>query len=104
MTDLAGAGLPPGGFRGSLWVLLAALVELCLVVVHPFLTPLLWAAIVAYTSWPPYRQARRFCGSRDAVAAFLMTALVSLVLVVPLIWLVMLLTDEVARAYQGFLG
>ena len=89
---------------GSLWALLAAVVVMCVVVLRPFLAPLLWAAIVAYTSWPPYRQARRFCGSRDAVAAFLMTALVSLVLFVPLIWLVMLLTDEVARAYQGFLG
>jgi predicted PurR-regulated permease PerM len=33
-----------------------------------------------------------------------MTALVSLVLVVPLVWLAMLLTDEVARAYQGLMA
>jgi branched-subunit amino acid ABC-type transport system permease component len=97
MTDKNVLGPLPRAVSGSLWALLAVLVVMCAIVLRPFLTPLLWAAIVAYTSWPLYRHVRRLCRGRSSVAALLMTALVSLVLVAPLIWLAMLLTDEVCR-------
>jgi predicted PurR-regulated permease PerM len=90
--------------RRTLWILLAVLVVLCVLVLRPFLSPLLWAAIVAYASWPLYRHVRRLCRGRDSLAALSMTALVSLVLVVPFAWLAILLTDEVSRAYQGLMA
>lgn len=104
MTDNKALEPLPRAGNGSLWALLAFLVVICAIVLRPFLTPLLWAAIVAYASWPLYRHVRRLCRGRESVAALLMTALVAFVLIVPLVWLAMQLTDEVARAYQGFLA
>jgi len=99
-----GTGPPTRAHGASLWILLAVLGVLCVLVLRPFLSPLLWAAIVAYASWPLYRHVRRLCRGRDSVAAIIMTALVSLVLVVPFVWLAILLTDEVSRAYQGLMA
>ena len=104
MTDESGSQPVPRSPGGSLWALLAVLVVLCAIVLRPFLTPLLWAAIVAYASWPLFRHVRGLCRGRTSVAALLMTALVSIVLVVPLIGLAVLMTDEVARAYQSLVA
>jgi predicted PurR-regulated permease PerM len=87
-----------------LWALLALLLVMCVLVLRPFLSPLLWAAILAYTSWPLYRRMRRLCRGRESIAALVMTSLVLLVIVVPLAWLALLLIDEVARAYQGLMA
>ena len=55
MTDKNVLGPLSRAPGGSLWALFAVLVVMCAIVLRPFLTPLLWAAIVAYTSWPLYR-------------------------------------------------
>ena len=69
-------GLPgrarPGGGRDGMsaaaatWVrplllaiLLVGLALLCLMILAPFIAPIVWAAILAYASWPLYRRLRR---------------------------------------------
>jgi len=54
----------------------------CFVVLRPFITALLWAAIVCYCTWPLYTRIGHLL-RRPRLAAVLMTVLVCLVMVVP---------------------
>lgn len=55
----------------------------CFVVLRPFISALLWAAIVCYSSWPLYTRMGNLLGQRLRLAAVLMTVLIGLVMVVP---------------------
>ncbi len=55
----------------------------CFVVLRPFITALLWAAIMCYCTWPLYIRIGLLLGHRPRLAAILMTVLVCLVMVVP---------------------
>lgn len=90
--------------RGLLAVLLGALAWLCIVVLRPFITPIAWAAIIAYVSWPAYRRVERLCRHRPAASALVMTTLVTVVIVAPLLLLGVLVQDEVAGAYRALIA
>ncbi len=65
--------------------LVGVLVFFCLLVLKPFVTAMLWAAILVFASWPVFDFAkRRLTGGNALAAAALMTALATLLLVVPL--------------------
>jgi predicted PurR-regulated permease PerM len=95
---------PLAARRALLAVLLGALAWLCIVVLRPFIVPVVWAAILAYTSWPVYRHVLQLCRGRPIAAALVMTLLVALVLVAPLLLLTLALQDELATAYQAALA
>ena len=90
--------------RVLLGLLLGMLAIVCAVVLQPFAIPMIWAGILAYTTWPAYRHVRRMCHERRTPAALLMTSLVALVLIAPLFWLAILLQDEIAVAYEEMLA
>lgn len=73
----------------------------CLVVLSPFLSPITWAAILAYSSWPLYRRIRPIFGKWRATAAFAMTALLTCAVVVPLLWMLVLFGQELRVAYRA---
>jgi predicted PurR-regulated permease PerM len=81
-------------------VLLAGLVLLGERVMDPFIVPLVWAAILAFVSWPAYLWMRGRLGGRGIPAALIMTLLVSLAVIVPLAWLAVVLRIEVVHAYR----
>ncbi|HWQ37667.1 MAG TPA: AI-2E family transporter [Burkholderiales bacterium] len=64
---------------GILFVLIAG----CFLVLRPFLTDLLWAAVLAFSSWPVYTRLRDRLGGRRNLAALLVTAAMVLVVVGP---------------------
>ena len=80
--------------------LFAVLAIECLYVLWPFLSPICWALILAYVTWPVYRRGRDRFGRFTGAAAFVMTLLVSCAVVVPVLWLLVLLQDEFLRAYK----
>jgi predicted PurR-regulated permease PerM len=87
--------------------LLLGIVLLTFSVLQPFLVPLIWGAILAYVSWPANQRVLRIVGGRSSLAALITTVLVTLALVVPLIWLVLMLRVETLSAYakvQAFLA
>lgn len=101
----------PRAFRAALLVrrilfglLLGLLGFLCLLVLKPFFAPIVWAAILAYASWPAYRQLRKPLRKFDATAATLMTVLVTCSVVLPLVWLLILVRSELADAYRQLAG
>ncbi len=76
----------------------------CIVVLRPFITAVLWAAILCYATWPLYRRVERFLRGRKNLAAALMTALIALVLVLPFAVVGLTFADNVARLAQQLHG
>ncbi|WP_426957198.1 AI-2E family transporter [Muricoccus radiodurans] len=64
--------------------MLAALLIGCFLVLRPFLSALLWAAILAFVTWPAYRFLTDRAGLGPSWAAGLMVAAMMLVVGVPL--------------------
>ena len=99
-TEAQSATSPSVLTRTLLGCLLGALALLCAVVLQPFVTALVWAAVLAYVTWPGYRVVRRLCRQRSTLAASLMTLLIALCCSDPS-WLAILLQDQIGDAYQA---
>lgn len=56
----------------------------CLVVLRPFMSAILWALILSFSTWPVYTWMLRKFDGRRTLAATVMTLLVAAVLVLPL--------------------
>jgi predicted PurR-regulated permease PerM len=56
----------------------------CGVIIYPFLSAVLWAAILVYTTWPVFAWLRRTFGLPRGVVASVMVALTACVIVLPL--------------------
>ncbi|MDE2401093.1 MAG: AI-2E family transporter [Burkholderiales bacterium] len=76
---------------------LALLAAGCALVLWPFLSSLVWAAILASTSWVAFLRLDRLVGGRRALAASLMTVLVTVVLLGPMIAVALALADNLAE-------
>lgn len=73
--------------RVAIVLLVAAVAAVCFAVLRPFLSSMLWAGILVFSSWPVYRWVRvKVVGNSAVSAAALMTAVVTVCLVVP-VWL-----------------
>jgi predicted PurR-regulated permease PerM len=70
--------------RIMMGLLLGGVATGCLVVLYPFLSALLWAAILAYTTWPVYRQLRSLLGLGRTAGAGAMVAITAILVVLPL--------------------
>jgi predicted PurR-regulated permease PerM len=81
--------------------LVVGIVLLTFSVVRPFLVPLIWGAILAYVAWPVHLRMLRLCRDRGSVAALATTLLVTVIIIVPLIWMVLLLRVEAVSAYSA---
>jgi hypothetical protein len=87
--------------RGLAALAVCALAILCLLVLRPFLAPILWAAILAYVTWPLYERLRLPLEKHSSAAALLMTLLVVALAIVPLFWLLILMQHELVDAYRN---
>lgn len=85
--------------RALFGLLLGILGFLCLLVLRPFLSPILWAAILAYVTWPLYCRLRIPFRRFNTIAASLMTLLIAAVAIAPLFWLLVLIEHELVDAY-----
>jgi predicted PurR-regulated permease PerM len=87
--------------------LLLGIVLLTFSVLRPFVVPLIWGGILAYVSWPLQQRIVRAVRGRNGLAALLTTLLVTLAIVVPLVWLILMVRVEAVSAYakvQTFLA
>ena len=67
----------------------------CLVVLKPFITSLLWAIILSFSTWPLYSRLVGRLGGRRFLAPLLMTLLIALVLLLPFLLAGFALADDV---------
>ncbi|HXV84231.1 MAG TPA: AI-2E family transporter [Candidatus Binatia bacterium] len=78
--------------------ILLLLVIGCFVVLRPFVSSLLLALILSYSTWPIYAWGERVLKGRKGWAATLMTSVVTIVLLIPVIILGSSLAEQVAAA------
>lgn len=76
----------------------------CLLVLRPFVTAMLWAAILCFTTWPLYRRLEDAVRGRRALAALVMTSLLILLMVLPLLLVGATLADNVSASVQNIRG
>ena len=77
------------------WFIMFLLAAGCLLVMRPFVSAVLWAAILTFSSWPLYRRLLAMVGGRNTLAAMLMTGALVLVILLPFTLIGLTLTDEV---------
>jgi predicted PurR-regulated permease PerM len=87
--------------------LILGIVLLTFTVLQPFIVPLIWGAILAYVSWPLQQRIGRLLRGRAGLAALATSLLVTLAIIVPLVWLILMVRVEAVSAYakvQTFLA
>lgn len=99
MTNISSSGP-----RLAPFLALACLGLVVALILAPFLAPLAWAGVLAYASWPMTAWLRKRCGGRETLAASLATALATLTLCAPLLWLLWIGQQEVGRIYPAALA
>ncbi len=82
--------------RGTGIAAASALALGCLVVVFPFLTSLLWAMILAYSTWPIFMRLETLLHGSRTFAASIMTLAIAVVLIVPFAVVVASVADDTA--------
>ena len=70
----------------------------CLAVLFPFLTDVLWAIVLCFSTWPLYARLLVVMRGRRTLAALLMTLAILLVFVTPFAVIAVSLSDDVPRA------
>ncbi|HEY2275525.1 MAG TPA: AI-2E family transporter [Steroidobacteraceae bacterium] len=80
--------------------MLGGLLLLGFLVLDPFIVPVVWAAILAYVSWPAYEWLLRKCRGRSVFAALAMTTVVSAAVIAPLAWLAVVVRIELLHVYH----
>lgn len=78
---------------------LSALIYLTYCILNPFLIPVAWAAILAFVTWPLRTRLLALLGGRINLTAALMTLLLSITLIGPLAWLLVVLQGELHTLY-----
>ncbi len=79
-------------------IILLVLLGACLWVMAPFISALLWGAILAYASWPLMRLLTRWLNGRETLAASILTLGWILLVILPLVWLGFNLADHIRDA------
>lgn len=67
-------------------------------VLSPFLASLAWAGILAYVTWPLHQWLCRRLPERDSLAALLMTVGVAAMLLLPMVWVLFTLVEDMTAA------
>ncbi|MFC0410494.1 AI-2E family transporter [Roseomonas elaeocarpi] len=92
--------MPQESFRPAQMIgaiCLLALITGCLLVLRPFLSALIWAAILSYSTWPGYRLLRERLRLSPNIAAGVMVVAMFLVLGLPLLFAAPVNGEDVQR-------
>lgn len=74
--------------------LTVSIVAFSVFIIHRFIPSMIWAAIIAIATYPLYKRWRGMFGRHQNIASLLFTTILSLLLLVPLSWLVTLVVKE----------
>ncbi|MCC7299796.1 MAG: AI-2E family transporter [Verrucomicrobia bacterium] len=80
----------------------AVLAAGCLVVLRPFVSAILWASVLTYTTWPLMLKLEGWMKGRRTLAALIMTLLITLVMVLPFVLAGITLAGNMARFEELF--
>lgn len=85
--------------RTVLGLFVAGLLILSYEVLQFFLVPVAWAGILAFVTWPIHERLTRAAPQLPNLTALAMTIALAAAFVAPVVWLVVVLKDEVTAAY-----
>jgi len=89
---------PPNRIEQTLTLaMLVVLIGGCFLVLQPFLTAVLWALVLAVTTWPVYARIQDWLGGRAGAAAGVMTLLIAAVVLTPFVIVGVTLADNFDR-------
>jgi predicted PurR-regulated permease PerM len=89
---------PPTRIEQTLTLaLLAILIAGCFLVLRPFLTAVLWAIVLAATTWPLHARIEDWLHGRSGIAAGAMTLLIAAVVLIPFVIVGVTLADNFDR-------
>jgi predicted PurR-regulated permease PerM len=74
----------------------------CFLVLRPFISSLLWAGIICFSTWPFFARLVKFFRNRRTIAALVMTCIIGFVMVIPFAIVGLTLADNVTQII-GFL-
>jgi predicted PurR-regulated permease PerM len=69
-------------------LLIVLLLAWCVMIILPFLIPILWGSIMSITLFPLYTRLLRLLKGRKGLASSIITAILLIILIVPFVWLV----------------
>ncbi len=75
--------------------LIGAIVVGCVFVMRPFISAILWAAILCFATWPLHEVFLRWFRGRRTLAAAMTTTVLSLVLIIPFVVVGLTFTDDI---------
>jgi predicted PurR-regulated permease PerM len=76
---------------------IVALIAGCGVVLRPFLSAVVWAAIICFSTWPIYSRLEKWLYGKRTLAATCMTLIIALVIVIPFVFFGMKLVHSVTH-------
>ena len=88
--------------RGGFLLFLGLVTFAAIYVVFPFLTPLLWAALAAIMFQPLYLHFLKWCRGRESWAAALSLLFITVVIIVPFLFIGGIVLDEVLIVIEAF--
>lgn len=94
------SGNPPRLSLAFFYGILLFLLYLTYLVVVPYASPILWAAVLAVIFYPAYHRLLRLFRGRSGLAASLFTTAVILAVIIPAFFLAWVLAREAASLYQ----
>lgn len=77
------------------WIVLSIVVVGCLLVLLPFVSALLWAVVLCFSTWPLYQRLLKWLHGRKTLAAATMTLAMMLVVLAPFLVIGITLADSV---------
>lgn len=83
-------------------VAVALLVAGCLAVLRPFVSAILWAIVLSYTTWPLLLRLEGWFKGRRVLAAGCMTSLIAVVMVLPFVIAGITLAENISRFDELF--
>jgi predicted PurR-regulated permease PerM len=86
-------------------VLLAGgIAALVLAVFSPFVSPILWAGVLCYALYPPYRWVVRVTRGRRALSALVMCLILTAGVIAPLVYLSLLMAEDLTEGYRALVA
>jgi predicted PurR-regulated permease PerM len=77
------------------WIVLLILLAGCMLVLRPFVSALLWAVVLCFSSWPVYCRVLKLLGGRRTLAALVMSLAMILIVLLPFLVIGSKLADNV---------
>ncbi|MCP9443238.1 MAG: AI-2E family transporter [Nitrospira sp.] len=81
--------------------LTVGILAVSLLLLSPFLSPVLWAGVLCYTLNPVYGWMVRVSGGRRTLSALVMCAILTGGIIVPLVYLSLVIAEDVTKTYRA---